>query len=69
LLLAGTVSALSWYVPLMLGAIQQLNFVVPAEAILLSYALILIAVNAVLQGVIVFFLYGYSMPVISNRSK
>jgi len=69
LLLAGTVSAISWYVPLMLGAIPQLNFVVPAEAILLSYALILIAVNTVLQGAIVFFLYGYSMPVISNRSK
>jgi hypothetical protein len=69
LLLAGTVSAISWYVPLMLGAIPQLNFVVPAEAILLSYALILIAVNTALQGVIVFLLYGHSMPVISNRSK
>lgn len=69
LLLAGTVSAISWYVPLMLGAIPQLNFVVPAEAILLSYALILIAVNTVLQGAIVFFLHGYAMPVISNRSR
>lgn len=69
LLLAGTVSAISWYVPLMLGAIPQLNFVVPAEAILLSYALVLIAVNTALQAVIVFFLYGYSIPVISNRSK
>jgi hypothetical protein len=69
LLLAGTVSAISWYVPLMLGAIPQLNFVVPAEAILLSYALIVIAVNTALQGAIVIFLYGYSMPVISNRSK
>jgi hypothetical protein len=68
LLLAGTVSAISWYVPLLLGAIPQLNVVVPAEAILLSYALILIAINTALQGVIIFFLYGYSMPVISNRT-
>ena len=38
-LLAGTVSAISWYVPLILGAIPQLNYVVPAEVILSSYAL------------------------------
>ena len=69
LLLAGTVSAISWYVPLMLGAIPQLNFVVPAEVILVSYALLLIAVNTVIQGAIVVFLGDYSMPVISDRSK
>ena len=69
LLLAGTVSAISWYVPLMLGAIPQLNFVVPAEAILLSYALMLIAVNTALQGAIIFFLHGYRLPVISKQSK
>jgi hypothetical protein len=69
LLLAGTVSAISWYVPLMLGAIPQLNFVVPAEAILVSYALLLIAVNTVIQGAVVLFLGDYSMPVISDRSK
>ena len=69
LLLAGTVSAISWYVPLMLGAIPQLNFVVPAEVILISYALLLIAVNTVIQGAIAFFLGGYSVPVVSDRSK
>lgn len=69
LLLAGTVSVISWYVPLILGAIPQLNFVVPAEAILVSYALLVIAVNTVLQGAIVLFLGDYSMPVISDRSK
>ncbi len=69
LLLAGTVSVISWYVPLILGAIPQLNFVVPAEVILVSYALLLIAVNTVMQGAIVLLLGDYSMPVISDRSK
>ena len=68
-LLAGTVSAISWYVPLILGAIPQLNYVVPAEVILSSYAVLVLAVNTVIQGAIVFFLSGYSMPVISDRSK
>jgi hypothetical protein len=67
-LLAGTVSVISWYVPLILGAIPQLNYVVPAEVILSSYALLLIAVNTVIQGAIVFF-GGYSIPVDSDRSK
>ncbi|UPJ51651.1 hypothetical protein IVB30_10050 [Bradyrhizobium sp. 200] len=68
-LLAGTVSTISWYVPLILGAIPQLNYVVPAEVILGSYALLLVAVNTVIQGAIVFFLGGYSIPVISDRNK
>jgi hypothetical protein len=67
-LLAGTVSVISWYVPLILGAIPQLNYVVPAEVILSSYALLLIAVNTVIQGAIVFF-GGYSIPVDSDRSR
>ena len=68
-LLAGTVSAISWYVPLILGAIPQLNFVVPAEVILSSYAVLVLAVNAVIQGAIAFSLGSYSIPVISDRSK
>ena len=68
MLLAGTVSVISWYVPLILGAIPQLNYVVPAEVILSSYALLLIAVNTVIQGAIVFY-GGYSIPVDSDRSK
>ncbi len=68
-LFAGTVSAISWYVPLILGAIPQLNYVVPAEVILTSYALLVIAVNTVIQGGIVFFLRGCSVPVISERGK
>ena len=55
--------------PLILGAIPQLNYVVPAEVILSSYALLLISVNTVIQGAIVFFLGGYSISVISDRSK
>ena len=68
-LLAGTVSAISWYVPLILGAVPQLNYVVPAGVILASYALLLIAVNTVIQVAIAFFLSGYSFPVISDRGK
>jgi len=67
-LLAGTVSVISWYVPLILGAIPQLDYVVPAEVILSSYALLLIAVNTVIQGAIVFY-GGYSIPVDSDRSR
>lgn len=69
LLLAGTVSVISWYVPLILGAIPQLNFVVPAETILVSYGLLLIALNTMIQGAIVVFFGDYSMPVVSDRSK
>lgn len=68
-LLAGTVSAISWYVPLILGAIPQLNYVVSAEAILGSYALLVIAVNTVIQGAIALFLRGHSFLVISDLRK
>lgn len=66
-LLAGTVSVVSWYVPLLLGAIPQLNYVVPAEVILSSYALLLVAVNTVIQFAIALFLRRYSSPAISAR--
>ncbi len=38
---SGALSATSWYVPLFLGAMPQLNFVVPMTTILLAYALLL----------------------------
>ncbi|MDH4442682.1 MAG: hypothetical protein QE284_20135 [Rhizobium sp.] len=38
---SGALSATSWYVPLLLGALPQLNFVIPMTTILLAYALIL----------------------------
>lgn len=38
---SGALSATYWYVPLLLGAMPQLNFVVPMTTILLAYALLL----------------------------
>lgn len=38
---SGALSATSWYVPLLLGAMPQLNFVVPMTTILQAYALLL----------------------------
>ncbi len=67
-LLTGTVSVISWYVPLILGAVPQLNYVVPAEMILSGYALLLIAVNIVIHGAIVFF-GGYSIPADSDQGR
>ena len=50
LLASGVVSATSWYVPLLLGSIPQLNFVVPAWIILSVYAGLLFAGIALTQG-------------------
>ena len=66
-LLAGTVSVISWYVPLILGAIPQLNYVVPAEVILSSYALLMVAVNISHPGCDRVFLRGYSTSVVSGQ--
>jgi hypothetical protein len=49
LLASGAVSATSWYVPLVLGAAPQLNFL-PALPILLAYALLLTAAILMTQG-------------------
>lgn len=54
LLASGAVSAVSWYVPVALGALVQFNFTVPASAILTVYAMVLglavVAVNVVVQA-------------------
>jgi len=42
-LVSGVLSATSWCVPLMLGALPQLNFVVPMMVILMAYGLLLAA--------------------------
>lgn len=42
-LVSGVISATSWRVPLMLGALPQLNFVVPMTVILMAYGLLLAA--------------------------
>ena len=38
----GVLSAISWYIPLLLGSIPQLNFAVPAALILSIYGIVLI---------------------------
>ncbi|MBZ9789255.1 hypothetical protein K9B32_03810 [Rhizobium sp. 3T7] len=40
-IVTGAISAVSWYVPMMLGALPQLNFAVPMGTILLAYAALL----------------------------
>ncbi len=51
LLASGVVSATSWYVPLLLGSVPQLNFVVPAWIILSVYAALLSVGIGVTQGI------------------
>ena len=47
LLVSGSISAISWYVPLILAAFPQLNFSVPATTILLTYsALLVVSITA-----------------------
>jgi hypothetical protein len=50
LLMFGTISAVSWYVPLSLGAAAFLNFVVPASVILSMYAILLAIAVAVTRA-------------------
>ena len=52
LLVFGTISATSWYVPLFLGAMPHFNFVVPATEILAAYAAILSIAIFSTQGII-----------------
>mgnify|MGYP007070630769 CR=1 FL=1 len=51
LLASGVVSGTSWYVPLILGATPQLNFVVPAWAILAAYSALLAGGISITLGV------------------
>ncbi|GAU84736.1 hypothetical protein BIWAKO_04673 [Bosea sp. BIWAKO-01] len=48
----GTVSATSWYVPLILGAMPAFNFIVPAPRLLVAYAIILLIAIAATQGMV-----------------
>ena len=52
LVTSGTVSATSWYVPLLLGAVPQLNFVVPATVILAAYATALLVGIVTMNGIV-----------------
>jgi hypothetical protein len=51
LLASGVVSATSWYVPLLLGSVPQLNFVVPAWIILSAYGVLLMLGIVLTQGI------------------
>jgi hypothetical protein len=50
-LASGAISATSWYVPLLLGALPQLNFGIPAGTILLAYGLLLLVAILATRGV------------------
>lgn len=52
LVIFGTISATSWYVPLILGAMPQLNVGVPASAVLTAYSLLLLLGIALTQGLV-----------------
>lgn len=60
LLLIGTISAISWYVPLLLGVVPQFNNNVPAESILADYSMLVFSINIVLQIALVIRLYYIS---------
>ena len=49
LILIGTVSAISWYVPLALGIVPQFNNTIPSEVILVGYCLLILSVNVIIQ--------------------
>lgn len=49
LILIGTVSAVSWYVPLALGIVPQFNNVIPVDVILVGYAVLILSVNIIIQ--------------------
>ncbi len=50
-LTSGAVSVTSWYVPMLLGKIPQVNFVVPATTILLAYG-ILVALAVIMAHIL-----------------
>lgn len=53
LILIGTISAISWYVPMILGIVPQLNNTIPSEIILASYSALILSVNVIIQIVLV----------------
>ena len=52
MLVFGAISATSWYVPLVLGAMPHFNFVVPATSILSIYAILLSVAIFSTQGIV-----------------
>ncbi|OCP38094.1 hypothetical protein [Ensifer sp. LC163] len=67
-LISGAVSATSWYVPLMLGALPQLNFVVPMTVILMAYGLLL-AAAIVISHSLLFVLPADKVPAKQTKTR
>jgi hypothetical protein len=53
LVAVGTISAISWYVPLVLGIVPQFNNTIPSEVILAAYAILIVSVNILVQIMLV----------------
>lgn len=53
LVLIGTVSAISWVVPVILGVVPQLNGTIPAWVILASYAVLVLSANIIIGIVLI----------------
>lgn len=58
LIMIGTISAISWYVPLVLGIVPQFNNKVPAEIILADYSMLIFSVNVIIQIALVIKVYA-----------
>lgn len=58
LIFIGVVSVISWYVPLILGIVPQLNNTVSTEVILASYVLLILSVNILVGITFVIMRYG-----------
>jgi hypothetical protein len=68
LLTAGAVSITSWYVPLFLAVSKPMNFVVPAQAILGSYV-VLLAVAVIASQLLARILAPRAIHVLRGQSK
>lgn len=58
LILIGTISAISWYVPLVLGIVPQFNNTIPADVFIISYIVLIFSINIVIQIVMVTMQHG-----------
>lgn len=67
ILASGAVSATSWLMPLVLGSIPQLNFVVPATAILMAYGLLLALAIFLSANILRLNAHGTPAPDCGNR--
>lgn len=69
LLIFGTISATSWYVPLVLGAMPHFNFVVPAPGLLVGYAIVLAMAIGATQGMVSAIQRGGTRPAASAKPR